>query len=530
MLTFSRSLVASLPSRKPPPVEQRDAIYKKSLEEQQAGLISSFMDKKDVDALFGINGWAAVMRFAVCQHGKWRNIDNGKHGANWTFEANETIHTASAPAVAALVRRMRARVGQKLRGKWKLTAGSRDMKSAYKQIAMHSSQAPFVVITIWDIATNRWRFVITRALLFGLSGAVLLFNRIPNLLVAIARRWLAIPCHAFFDDFRIVDFADEAGSAETFFDKLMKILGIRFDNDKVQSRMDRLPMLGNIECFDNLEANEAFTVAAKEERLKDISKTVSLMLQQQSVQSGAASSLRGKLLHIAATRPGRNGRLPTPSLNLIADGKAAGWSPGLELDLRFVLNELEKVHERRYPLMANVALGPRIWSDASFSQCEGVMKMRICTIVATESHAEGIVTDAPNDLFEALVERSTQITVGELLGILFAFVFFERQLNGTSTVAFCDNMAALQGAINGSSSALDLCCLSHMLSLRLADIDVTLWIEYVQTLSNIADGGSREGSLCKVSAANNIVLRDVVCPVLPSGFPRANSNFSSFWK
>jgi hypothetical protein len=218
-------------------------------------------------------------------------------------------------------------------------------------------------------------------------------------------------------------------------------------------------------------------------------------------------------------------------LNLIADGKASGWSEGLEMDLRFVIDELNTVHERRYPLMATLSIGPRIWSDASFTQCEGIMKMRICTIVATDSHAEGIVTDAPKILFNALVERATQITVGELLGILFAFVFFDGQLKGTSTVAFCDNMAALQGAINGSSSALDLCCLSHMLSLRLSDIEVKLWIEYVQTLSNIADGGSREGSLCKVAAANNIALRDVVCPSLPAGFPSplANSNSNSFW-
>ena len=186
--------------------------------EQQLGLVSSFMDKADVDALFGTEGWAAIMRFAVCQNGKWRNIDNGKHGANWTFEAEETIHMAAPPAVAAFVRYLRNQLGKKLRGKWQLVAGSRDMKSAYKQVPLHADQAPFVVITVWDINTHRWRFVVSRALLFGFSGAVLLFNRIPNLLVAIARRWLAIPCHAFFDDFRIVDFASESESAEKFFD------------------------------------------------------------------------------------------------------------------------------------------------------------------------------------------------------------------------------------------------------------------------------------------------------------------------
>lgn len=171
MLDYSHVLVDSLKTRPPPPIEQRKAIYHKTCEEQQAGLVSTFLDKADIDALFGADGWSAVMRFAVNQNGKWRNIDNGKFGANWTFESEETIHTASAPAVAALLRRIRKRAGKRLRGRWQIKAGSRDMKSAYKQIALDGKQAAYVVIVVWDMAENRWRFIISRALLFGLSGA-----------------------------------------------------------------------------------------------------------------------------------------------------------------------------------------------------------------------------------------------------------------------------------------------------------------------------------------------------------------------
>ena len=108
------------------------------------------------------------------------------------------------------------------------------MKAAYKQIPIESQQSAYVVITVVDMATNRWRFVITRALLFGLSGAVLLFNRVPAMIVAIARRWLAIAVHNFFDDFRIVVFASEGGSSEIDFNALVKYLGWRFDDEKVQ--------------------------------------------------------------------------------------------------------------------------------------------------------------------------------------------------------------------------------------------------------------------------------------------------------
>ena len=121
VLEFSKSLVASLQYRSPPPLEQREAIFKKTMEEQQLGLVSSFMDKADVDALFGTEGWAAIMRFAVCQNGKWRNIDNGKHGANWTFEAEETIHTAAAPRSGGLRKVSSESVGQE--ATWQMAAG-----------------------------------------------------------------------------------------------------------------------------------------------------------------------------------------------------------------------------------------------------------------------------------------------------------------------------------------------------------------------------------------------------------------------
>ena len=335
------------------------------------------MDRNDVDRIFGPDGWAAIMRFGVLQNGKWLMIDNGKHGANWTFASDETIHTSAAPAVAASLRRLMCLSGKRLRGRWQVSAGSRDMKAAYKQIAIDAQQSAFVVIAVFDVMSHRWRFIISRALLFGLSGSVLLFNRVPNLLVTIARRWLAIATHAFFDDFQIIDFKDSGGSAEFYFDHLMKFLGWRFDDCKKQSCLGRLPMLGNIECFDDLGASEQFRVEAKPERIEAIKLMAQGMLNARCVTSGDASSLRGKLVHVAATRPGRTGRIPIPFISEIADGKANGGSEGLEMDLQFTIDALSETPERFYPLLPTLEVGPRVWSDASFAVIDGVIEMHL---------------------------------------------------------------------------------------------------------------------------------------------------------
>ena len=100
------------------------------------------------------------------------------------------------------------------------------MKSAYRQLSTDPSQQNLTIVAVWDIVLNRWRFAVANALLFGLSGAVLHFNRVPTLLVAFMRRWFAVATQAFFDDFRIVDLGCAKGSAVKWFDKVMAWLGV----------------------------------------------------------------------------------------------------------------------------------------------------------------------------------------------------------------------------------------------------------------------------------------------------------------
>ena len=116
-----------------------------------------------------------------------------------------------------------------------MKGASRDMKSAYRQLSTHPSQQHMTIVAVWDVALNRWRFAVANALLFGLSGAVLHFNRVPTLLVAFMRRWFAVATQAFFDDFRIVDLHCARGSAVKWFDKVMAWLGWRFDPEKNQA-------------------------------------------------------------------------------------------------------------------------------------------------------------------------------------------------------------------------------------------------------------------------------------------------------
>ena len=119
--------------------------------------------------------------------------------------------------------------------------------------------------------------------------------------------------------------------------------------------------------------------------------------------------------------------------------------------------------------------------------------------------------------------------IGELLGVMVAFKFFGDFLQSQSSIAFCDNMGALYAIVKGDSSCLDVAILSHELALKIASIDSQLWLEYVASQSNVADGGSRTGIDCRTSASLNILLRSVPCPILPQ-LVDGDRDFDRFWQ
>ena len=203
------NILDSLSSKPPPNPDMAKAIWDTTIQEQSLGLLSEWLSIEELNELFGEGNWSGLVRFAVLQKGAYRCIDDGSNGHNDTFEASETIHTTSAAAAAITTRRARAVFGSRLRRGLQILTGSRDMKRAYKQLAIHPEQQRFIIICVFHPERRCWVFALSYALPFGLAGAVLQFNRIPALFTAFCRRWLAIPVHHYFDDFRIIGFEFE---------------------------------------------------------------------------------------------------------------------------------------------------------------------------------------------------------------------------------------------------------------------------------------------------------------------------------
>ena len=75
-----------------------------------------------------------------------------------------------------------------------------------------------------------------------------------------------------------------------------------------------------------------------------------------------------------------------------------------------------------------------------------------------------------------------------------------------------DNMSALMALVKGGSAAWDLSHLATVAHVALAVLDATAWWEWVPSVSNAADGGTRAGVTDAVAAQLGVPLVEVEFP------------------
>ena len=91
------------------------------------------------------------------------------------------------------------------------------------------------------------------------------------------------------------------------------------------------------------------------------------------------------------------------------------------------------------------------------------------------------------------IQRLTQIYPAETLVQWIATRHQPDVMAGKVMVLFIDNQAAMVALTSGSSRAADAAWLSHVTHLLWFQLGIRVWVEWVDSESNPADGLSREG-------------------------------------
>ena len=110
---------------------------------------------------------------------------------------------------------------------------------------------------------------------------------------------------------------------------------------------------------------------------------------------------------------------------------------------------------------------------------------------------------------------------GEIYAIPIALRQYPHIVRDQSLIAFIDNMAVVHVLANGTAHGADIANNAAAVHHTLANYAATAWWEYVNTKSNIADGGSRVGTSCPDARALGIHLRKIPCPIPPPFSPFA---------
>ena len=496
----------------PPAMENLEAMKKRvgpgpydselkqcCMEEVQLGHAIGPFSEIQMNERFGQGGWRPLERFMLLQSDKYRPIDSGKKpGHNSAALERETIFTASVDSFLPFIQAVMALLAPLERffpGISHFLIGTEDMKHAYRQCPVHPDHLCVTCAAFWDHELQQHQFIILQGLPFGLSSAVLCFNRTPAFLSALCRRVAAAPVLQFFDDSGICDLAAAKGSAQAAVRACFKFSGNELDSNKSQPPADCRVYLGlsvnlGVACSAgclSFDLKPGFRDALKDE--------IQAVLREGKLSSGRASKLRGKFGWAATGTFGRCGRVGlAPLVTRQFSDESEDLTNALSDCLRFHLHLAEFVPPRLVPIAPSGSRPTRVYSDASFEPSAAVpARIGFVCFPADGSQPVGMSVDVPDLVLGGFQVRQTQINACETLAGVIVPTNAAALLRGQDVIWYVDNQTACQILMKGSSSVADLCVLSAITQLLLTRLGCRVYYEYIESDANPSDGLSRDG-------------------------------------
>ena len=140
--------------------------------------------------------------------------------------------------------------------------------------------------------------------------------------------------------------------------------------------------------------------------------------------------------------------------------------------------------------------------------CSG---MGAVCVTSQDSRLVGGAATVPQSVLDILQERAMQIAPLEALAVLQASLLFKQQLQNQDALSFVDTQAVCSALVRGSSSSDDTSFIVSLCHLVWAALSTRIWVEYVPSDDNPADGLSRDGIKDKWAQAQASRLGETVC-------------------
>ena len=489
--------------------ERRFHCWKRTKEEIEEGLVWKPKSKAQMDRKYKRGKWRCIGRNAVLQKGKWRCIDNGKsskHNKATTMHERITCGRADFPIMVAreFARRMRSKQQRQAKGvhkkpRLRLRHGTNDLRAAYRRVP--TSQPEYTCVAVWDNDNEKVVYCEVPGHNFGLTSAVVNFNRFPELATIAARRLLWCVTEHYYDDNDTTELecADATGQevlvalcSEVFF-------GFPFDPGKDVIMDQANEYLGVVS--DLSRAEEGFvTMDVSKKRRKKIKEIADRILREKQLRSGLASSLFGKARFLISPCFGSLGKACLqPIMEREYQRGASSLTSELHDSVEFISFLCDHLPPFELPLKPSPKERVVIFTDAEGKQRDGG--------TAPSGHLGFVVihpkfgrryayAKAPThwvELFDKVKERKSYIGQFELAAAITPFLSLPPEwFQGYPVELWIDNAGAVGGLIKGYSGIPDCARIINLFHFAVAKLGLaSLWIDYVPSESNPADVPSR---------------------------------------
>ena len=474
-------------------------LWAKTMEEVDKGLCLGPFTRNHIDKkMWGYGRWRPMPRFGLWQNGKLRAIDDALSSMhNAITRTRENLRCCRADFPLRVARSLAIRFGRGRR--FAMHVGTDDIASAYRLIP--TAQPWYTNFAVADPEGNVHFFVLPGHN-FGLTSAVLNFNRVPRFAVFLARTLLAVLGNHFYDDCVVAEPDFCAASGQRMMGLIMQLLGLPFSSEKHKPVDDLGVFLGVVSDFTELSSKGIMTLRIKPERRTALLDLIERHVAAGSLHPPEAASLEGKLGFCILSQFGRVGRAALAVLRVRARERGAKEiTPIISKALHFfhdLLRDFPAFSTPAYPIQTKPVL---VWTDAMFEK--GGKRLdgpeRGCTA------AIGAIVWCPRDRVyyhsSLTVSRSTlealfaikdqYIGQLEMMAVMSVYASLPRVFRNALVLHFVDNQGVLWNTVDASSKEPGCAAMAHTTALLQAKLGARTWYEFVASAANVADLPSR---------------------------------------
>ena len=367
-----------------------------------------------------------------------------------------------------------------------------DMKSAYRQIALHPADVRFAITAVYDPVSDVVALHEMYGQPFGAGHSVPNFCRVAEWISRCSTRLFHTFSDHFFDDFFCLEPASTVDSAIFCIKALFAELGFQLDPDKSQPPSETCAILGIMFSTQSLAAERRIFLEAKPSRVTNLCDTINQVLDSGQLSAASAASIVGKFGFLCSTLFGKVGRCCTGPLRArqYSQHKFQGLTPDLKWSLHMMLAFLKICPSRELFLVDRPPV--ILYTDASDVPDRHPQRLVGAVLIIPESQQLLYsAQEVPLTMVESWRPRKSYMGQLELVAPLWALDLWAPLLSERSIILFVDNDSAATNLVKGYSPQPDSSHLVGTFWLTAAQFKLHIYIDHVESKSNLADGPSR---------------------------------------